>query len=421
MISKNARAKPIAQLRANGTLASTAAPSTLAKEAVKVPPRRGDRQRHAAMRRGAAPAGWPPARTRSCCHDGRRSDSVLALPRLGAGIPFEYRVPGGQSGICAPLALALLESPTLADKVFSLGPNALLADVFADLHERDLATRALGRWWEELRRRYPMQLFKWTLMVSELEDLPDSHRFDPDRCPPGNHAWFCISRDENAPLPRVSLARAAGQLEGRLEGFGQSVIALLEDALRHLPECATPWLAHRGAHWLHWLDTENDEELVELTRSIGGSLEDLLTREKFFEGMPRWVVAPQRTLTRNQIVRAAREGFEKKVIAACDAISALASHPDFNIDSGECGTEVVGYDSVNGMAFITWQAFDVRGNVIDDIVNQIEQAGDCVDFIDMQHIELTSIGVGEWMRRTENMVHLAHLTERLVLLIGEPF
>ncbi|HWW69677.1 MAG TPA: PRTRC system protein F [Duganella sp.] len=346
-------------------------------------------------------------------------DPFLALPRLGAGIPFEYRVPG-DSGICAPLALALLESPALDDKMFSLGPNAVLADVFADLHERDLATRALSRWWADLRRRYPMQLFKWTLMVSELEDLPDSGRFEPDR-PSGNHAWFCISRAENADIPRVSLARAVEQLEVRLEGFGQSVISLLEDALRHLPECFTPWLAHRAAHWLHWSETENDEEMIALARDNGDDPADLLTREIFFEGMPRWVVAPQRTLTRNQIVRAAREGFEKDVISACDAISSLASRPDFGIDSGGCGTETSGYDSVEGMAVISWKAFDTPGNVIDDMLNQIGQSGEYVHFIDMQHVELTSAAVGEWMRRTQDMVHLAYLTEQLILLIGEPF
>ncbi|HWW70309.1 MAG TPA: PRTRC system protein F [Duganella sp.] len=346
-------------------------------------------------------------------------DSVLALPRLGAGIPFEYRVPG-DSGICAPLALALLESPALADEMFSLGPNALLADVFADLHERDLATRALGRWWADLRRRYPTQLFKWTMMVSELEDLPDSHRFAPDR-PSGNHAWFCISRDENSDIPRVSLARAAGKLEMRLEGFGQTVIALLQDALRHLPECFTPWLAYRAAEWLHWSETENDQELIALARENGDDPADLLTREIFFERMPRWVVAPQRTLARSKIVRAAREGFEKDVIAACDAISSLASRPDFSVDSWESGTATSGYDSIEGMAVISWQEFDTPGDVIDDLLNHIGQGGDYVNFIDMQHVELTAKPIAEWMRRTEDMVHLAHLTERLILLIGDPF
>lgn len=346
-------------------------------------------------------------------------DSVLALPRLGAGIPFEYRVPG-DSGICAPLALALLESPTLANKAFSLGPNALLADVFADLHERDLATRALGRWWEDLRRRYPMQLFKWTLMVSELEDLPDSRRFDLDR-PSGNYAWFCISRDENSPIPRVSLARAAEKLEGRLEGFGQSVIALLEDALFHLPNCFTPSLAHGAAEWLHWSETENDEELIALARANKDSVEDLLTREKFFEGMPQWVITPQRKLTRSEIERAARERFEKDVIAACDKISALANSAGFCVNAYECGTSVSGYESVEGMAVIAWKEFDIRGEVIDDLLNHIGEAGEYVHFIDMRYVELTTDALEKWMRRTEDMVHLAHLTDRLLLQIGEPF
>lgn len=345
---------------------------------------------------------------------------ALGLPRLADSIPFEYRVPG-DSGICAPLALALLESPALGDTMFSLGPNALLADVFADLHERDLATRALTNWWTDVQRRYPTNMFKWTLLVSELDDLPDSRWNRGHDLPPGKYAWFCLSRDEKANIPRVSLARAAEELEKSLEGFGQTVIAVLEDAVSYLPECLTLWRAHHAAQWLHWHETENDDDLIALARENQEDPADLLTRAIFFESMPTWAVAPQRTVTRKQIVRAAREGFERQVISACDAISKLVNRPDFNVNTFECGTQTAGYDSVEGMLVISWREGDTPGDVIDDMLNHIGQGGDYVHFIDMRRIELRADAVAEWMRRTENMVHLAQLTERLLNLIGDPF
>lgn len=345
--------------------------------------------------------------------------TALALPRLDASIPFEYRVPG-DSGICAPLALALLESPALGDEAFSLAPNALLVDVFADLHERDLATRALSRWWDDLQRRHPTKMFKWVLQVLDENDFPDRHG-NTRNSPPGKHAWFCISRDQNDDIPRVSLARAVEELEKSLEGFGQTVLAVLDDALCHLPESFTPQIAHRAAYWLHWSESENDEELLALARENGTSAEDVLTRAMFFEQMPQWVVAPRRTVAKDEIVRAAREGFERQVIAACDAISGLACHPGFKINPSQCGTEVQGYDSVDGMAVISWKQFDTPGDVIDDLLNHIGQAGEYVDFIDMQCVKLSGSAVGAWMSRTENMVHLAQLTENLLTLIGEPF
>lgn len=342
----------------------------------------------------------------------------LALPRLAAEIPFEYRVPG-DSGLCAPLALALLEVPALPDNAFSLGPNALLADVFADLHERDLASRALTTWWTRIQRRYPTTHFKWTLLVSDLADIPDGPLHSPTE--PGNHGWFCLNRDDKSPIPRFSLARATEKLEMRLEGFGQTVIALLYDALRHLPEHFSPVLAHNFAQWFHWSECENDEEMISLARENNEDPADLFTRSYFFQGMPHWVVDPERVASRDEIVRAAREGFEKDVVAACDAIVAFGARPDFDIDSSTLGTSTSGIDSVDGIVILVWEQFDRRGEVIDTYLEQLGSSGEYVDYIDMRHVPLTAQAVGDWMRRTEQMMQLSQLTERLIVLIGEPF
>jgi len=346
--------------------------------------------------------------------------NALALPRLATEIPFEYRIPG-DSGLCAPLALALLESPTLTDKMFSLGPNALLSDVFADLRERDLASRALTSWWTRTQHRYPTSYFKWTLLVTDMQDAPDAPYNQNGVQQAGNHGWFCLSRDEKSPIPRFSLARAADKLEMRLEGFGQTVLALLYDALRHLPEHFSPRLAHQFAEWFYWNESENDEEMIALARENREDPADLITRERFFEEMPRWVVNPKRVLSREQIVRAAREGFEADVVAACDAIAALRARADFDIDSSVLGTNSFGIESIDGMVVLVWQEFDIRGAVIDDWLEHLGSSGEYVDYIDMRQVPLTAEAVSNWMRTTEQMLHLAQLTERLIALIGEPF
>lgn len=343
--------------------------------------------------------------------------TTLALPLLDDAIPAEYRVPG-DSGLCAPLALALLESPILSDKMFRLGPNALLADVFTDLNERDLASRALTAWWDQANRKHPCRHFKWNLVVADKIAASDGEDLQIDF---DHKAWFCIGRSSKVDVPRFSLAQAVEQLEGSLEGFGQTVMAVLFDALAHLPESLCPWHAHTWAEFLHWSESEDDAGMIKLAKKNGYAVADLLTRERFFKGMPLWVVRPQRVVSREAIVRAARVGIDRDVIAACDAISELARSPGFEVGSGSCGTQHTGLDSYEACVVLAWRAFDRRGDVIDEWLNMIGQSGEAIDSIDINRVPLTSQDLQQWMRRTEHMLHLAQLTERLIVLIGEPF
>lgn len=340
--------------------------------------------------------------------------SQLAIPRLAPTIPHAYRIPGN-SGLCAPLALALLESKQLPNQMFSLGPNALLTQVFADLHERDVASRALTNWWDRAHRRYPTKNFMWTLAVTERISYDE----EPDKHP--NRAWFVLGRSEKTDMPRFSLAHAIENLELRLEGFGQTVLAVLYDSTTYLPEALTPWKAHNWVDMLHWSESENDREMIALAKMNGDAPEDLMTRARFFENMPRWVVRPKRKLSREQIVRAARDKKDHDVIAACDAIHALVNRPDFVVIPHECGTETSGEESYEAFAVISWRAFDAPGNVIDEWLNMIGNSGEAIDAIDIRRVELTTESIEHWMRRTEQMMHLAKLTDNLLCLIGEPF
>lgn len=343
-----------------------------------------------------------------------RGGSPLAIPRLAPTIPHAYRIPGN-SGLSAPLALALLESDQVPNQMFALGPNALLTKVFADVHERDLASRALTNWWARAHRRYPSENFMWTLSVADRISYDE----EPDRHP--NRAWFILGRSEKPDTPRFSLAHAIENLELRLEGFGQTVLAVLFDCTTHLPQSLTPWRAYNWAEMLHWSESEDDREMIALAKKNGDAPEDLMTRACFFENMPRWVVCPERKLSREEIVRAARDEKDHKVIAACDAIHALVSGADFVVSPDECGTETSGEESYEAFAVISWRAFDAPGNVIDEWLNMIGQSGEAIDAIDIRRVELTTEAIEHWMRRTEQMMHLAKLTDNLLCLIGEPF
>ncbi|MFS2004641.1 PRTRC system protein F [Duganella sp. CT11-25] len=356
--------------------------------------------------------------------------SVMALPKLSPDIPFSYNLPGS-SGFCTPLAIALLEASLVTDEMLVLGADAPLVKVFASPTEQDLAVAALSAWWTDTQARYPMKYFHWEMHVqdiSNVEDLTQSARNSPS--PLG---WFAFTRNQNRDLPRFSLAHAVGLLEHRLEGFGQTALAVLRDALRALPDSLTPWAAHDWAEMMHWQECTTDEEMLAQAREdgrirvqVGGPVPgeydaDLMTRARFFGDMPRWVVAPKRVLSRDKIVRAAREKFEKDVIAACDDIATLVNQPAFRYLSLDCGHNRSGQYSTDGAVAMLWREGDSIGAVIDDWLNMNMQSGESVDFIALMQVNLNAQDVVAHLEKIDRMMHLAMVTERLIDLLGEPY
>ncbi|KQW96953.1 hypothetical protein ASC94_09090 [Massilia sp. Root418] len=352
--------------------------------------------------------------------------SPTALPRIADGIPFELYIPG-ETGLAAPLALALLEAGVVTDDMLVPGPNARLIEVFNEPDEREMSMHALTTWWTALQVRFPTKQFRWDLHVQQLEDQTGVHA---DTTSP--LGWFCITRNQNSDIPRVALARGAGQLESCLEGFGQTVLAVLYDCLLRMPESLNPMAAADWAEALYWQESENDEELIQNAREDGripnvaagadaeDDTADLMTRARFYADMPRWAAKPQRVASREAIVRAARGEYEKSVIAACDAIAEFAARPGFNLQPWHCGTFQSGHYTIDGCMVLLWRDGDVVGAVIDDWLNDLGQCGEYVDFIDERPVHLNAKAVKEYMARTEKMIELAALTERLIELIGEP-
>lgn len=342
------------------------------------------------------------------------SAAAMALPILPPSIPLEWYIPGGNT-LTVPLAIALLEAGVATDEMLRPGANATLIEVFGEPDERELSMLALSQWWDGLRRSHPLDQFRWQLYVQELHNLPSAHKNESE--PEG---WFCLDRIGNRLIPRVSLARRVEHLEAVLEGFGQTVLAVLYEAFRYLPEALTPWRAVECMYHVHWHYSETDDELREIVEEYGGDMEGVFTRAEFYAGIPQWVTAPRQVRSRRQIVRAARGEYEKNVIAACDAIFKLVSRAEFDLDPYSVGTHKTGLDPVDACIVVLWRDNDTIGRALDDGLNYFMEAGETCEMIDAQPVPLNATAILRYQRRTEQMLQVAELTEALLELIGEP-
>lgn len=349
------------------------------------------------------------------------SIGALAIPHLSAAIPLKYRLTG-QAGLTAPLAIALIEADVISEAMLRhprVAGGQTLAEIFDQDDARDLAMRALSKWWTNLIKANSCKFFRWNLHVQSLDGADIGPGYE-------NTAWFIFTRMDGD-FPRFAIGKNFMQLEATLEGFGQTVLAVLKDATLLLPDALTPWAAEYFAQYLHWSESNTDEELLEDRREFNGYAtvqevienDDVMTRARFYEHMPRWATKPLRVATRESIVAAARTASERATIDACDAIAALVRQPTFNLKPHERGAGRCGRDSTDGSMVLLWQDGDLVGAVIDDYINDLFNSGDATDFIDANPVPMTAAGIREFQDKTEQMMQLAVLTERLVLLIGE--
>lgn len=343
--------------------------------------------------------------------------SVLALPELAPEIPGHYVVPGGES-LTVPLTIALLEAGVISDAMLRAPRNALLVDVLNE-DERQLSARALSHWWTRLIRAKPCKFFRWSLHVQQLEE--GGHNYDK-----ATTAWFCFTRMDGA-IPRFGLASGVERLERQMKGLGQTVLAVLRDATLLLPDSLTPWQAIDWAERAYWEETRDDAEYLEMRREMGGfatvqelvEAEQPITRAIFFKEMPEWVCAPKRVLSREAIAAAEANAFAGRVIALCDELHAMVNGADFTLRPWDKGSYRCGFDTVDGAMVLLWKENDVIGQVLDDYLNDLGNSGEYVEFIDANPVLMTAAGIREFQAQTEQMIDVAVLTEKLVLLLGE--
>ena len=347
---------------------------------------------------------------------------TLALPAMHAAIPAALMLRQANR-IDQPLAIALLEADMITDAMLQPRPNMPLVDVFRGPDERALCIQGLSTWWNSIQYQSISGIFHWHLHVQELDECAGQY---PEHA---GKLWFCLTRDHKTEIPRFELHQRLTQLENTLPGFGQTVMALLLDAMRHLPTAFDLWFAEDIArNWL-WQDAMCDEELLENARLEGGfdTIQEVLdsghvtTMADFFRDTPAWVMTPARVLSRKKIQRAAKSEFERAVVAACDAISAVASEPDFKVESYLVGAHQAGCDSIEGCAVLLWRQDSEAVHVIDNYLEDIGNSGEYTEFIDAVPVEPTRAGILDYKARTENIMRLAQATERLLKLVGEPF
>jgi PRTRC genetic system protein F len=343
--------------------------------------------------------------------------AALALPQLAAEIPTRYVVPG-VGALTVPLTIALLEADVITAPMLRAPRNALLADVFGE-QEKQLSARALSHWWTRMIRTHSCRFFRWKLQVRQLEDTNHDT---------GKTVWFCLARMDGD-IPRFALGPGVEKLELLREGFGQTVLAVLRDAVYRLPESFNPWLALDWVERVYWHETQDDVELLELLREDRGykTVQELLendhvvTRATFFAEMPEWVCSPSRTLTRDAIEEACTTDFAHKVVRVCDELHALVSRPGFVLHPADKGVYQAGEYPIDGAMVLVWKPFDVIGQAIDDYLEDLGNCGEYTDYIDMYPAPMTAEGVLEFMTITEQALQVAVLTEQLILLLGEKF
>lgn len=348
--------------------------------------------------------------------------SILALPALAPEVPTQYVLPGDDA-LAVPLTIALLEAGVISDAMLRTPRNALLTDVFA-AQEKRLAERALAHWWTKLIRARPCKFFRWELHVQQLEDTGHGHD-------EANIAWFCFTRMglNNDYPPRFALAKGIEHLERLLEGFGQTVLAVLQDAARLLPDAHTPWSALGWVESVYWGDSNNDVELLENRRIEAGwdtvaelvENEHVLTRATFYRELPEWVCAPKRVRSRAEIDAAASTVFALQVVAVCDELHALVSQPDFILTPADKGTYRCGRETIDGSMILLWKQHDVVSEMIDEYLNDLGNCGEYCEFIDANPVPMTEGGIRDFMTKTEQAIEVAVLTEKLILLLGEEF
>lgn len=331
--------------------------------------------------------------------------TACAIPALPAHLPTSFRT-DGNSRISAPLALAMLHAGLIHD------------DYLRDSgDEKTLAETVLSRWWAE--KTAPLQLFKWNLHIQIIE------HYYTERA---NQPVFCMTA--NGDIPQRSLALRVGELETAHLGFGQTVVAVLYDCLRYLPEAWSPRNVMGMAEHVYWGGRSDENGWFEDNVGHGEyasreafladiGKESLVTRAELLTGMPNWLPAAKRVCRREDLERAARSPLSKNVIAACDRIHALVHSSPFSLSPYDFTVDVE-VDGTEAHLFLRWDDTDSLGRILDDYMHGAYESGEYLECIAATRVPSTPHDIRAYINRVETMLLLAKAAEDLLLLISTP-
>lgn len=342
---------------------------------------------------------------------------MIAIPTLAADVPLTY-TRGGAGEFLPQLAEGLVRAGVID------WPDGMPAHV-AQGDVRTLLDAGLNRWWQPLVEgltywRAPLLVGENVYTVCDADD-----------------SW--VSRAQLSPvmllgtLPEDEL-RAPLELRPRIEalereaaGFGQTALAVLEDALRLLPESISPASTFGRASWAWWSGETSDAAVLDMMRGVAEDekitdaelrdMYDIQLPSDFERSIPRWAHSPQRVRSRLAIRRAAKSPYARRVLDALDAVHAAAWATPVGLPFDHLLVDGL---PVSFGPVLFWQRDDITTHATDAFCNQLYEAGESIEATSAQALDITPKGLAEWRARVENTVRLAAATEALIELIGEP-
>lgn len=326
--------------------------------------------------------------------------SALSIPRASAIAP-SYHL-SGDADYTTVMASTLLDAGLIGDEcVRGKSPRS-----FADV-----CRRAIGPAFANATAG--LRTFNWHLHV-----LPGTELYADD----DSTVYFCVLRpDSITEWPIFEIGVRVMELETVQPGLGQTVLSLLYDALHKLPAVYTPRTALWSAEYVHWYGEADEEYAIAETldwmspEEAENAKVDVFRRADFFCGVPEWAASPERILTSRDVKKAAeRDGYVASVVAACDAISALAVQTQqFPSVSHDAQCELIG-----ASAFVRWHSDDAVLRLWDDYANTAVQ-GEHVEACTAVGLPVTGSEMAVWLKSLPRMGELARRVETLLDLIGE--
>ncbi|CAJ0740879.1 PRTRC system protein F [Ralstonia mannitolilytica] len=335
--------------------------------------------------------------------------TALALPRL-KGVPLQYSGRDNADAWCTPALLGLLEGGALLPEDAQPTPAS----------PAELLKRVLQRHWNAVTAGE--RIFVWNLGANVFSGQWHPVSDKPD-------AWWLLIGDggsETPAVPQLFIGPAFERLEAVRAGLGQTVLAVLYDALRYLPNVLTPQTAFEFASVIHWHGYDSEQGAIEFEREMGAyenpeEAEEAYEgprRDAFFEHMPEWAVFPKRVLSDRQVRRAAHtDDFAARVTAAVDAIHAHVCATHVLGGYADCSTRDIDGESVCWSAILIWHPEDFTLRLADDFIQYVTQA-EFIDAATAVAFPIDGPEAAEWLLKMRANGELARRVENLLDLLA---
>ena len=335
------------------------------------------------------------------------------LPRLGKGVPRILHTLS-QSAFVA----------TVADEMVAADVLEFPERIPAGLNETQFVHTGLRTWWKRITA--PLQIFSWNLVVEESPECNLGMRRASDINRPNLYISLQHGQNTMIDVPRFNVSDRISQLEEECPGLGETVLAALYDACRLLPGINTPRDTLGQIAFTHWQGCDDESEYIAyLAEEMEGKTpgERIKQAKEAYDGptrewvdlmIPRWVQAPKRRRSRDDIAFRATSKRARAVATALDnMVLAASARPLFASNDHEAE----GFCTSVSL-FLNWDDQAVVYRAFDDLANDASQAGDEHHYQDFYEFVPGEANLKKWKKGMENMIHLAQATEELVRQIG---